>query len=205
VFGLLKLQLALLPLLWSAFTEGDPLAGDPPADPPKDEPKFTQADVKRMIDTRLEEERQAAKRKADADKAKADEEKAKADGELQRAAELAQARADAAERERDEAQQRARDRIARAEVKATAVSLGFVNPDLAYRLIDTGALAFDDEGAVTNADTLLKDLATKEPYLLKPADSTNRGTPPATTPTRNANLSREELKNKYLEQAGVRR
>jgi rRNA maturation endonuclease Nob1 len=200
----MRVQLWLIPFLWSLWTEGDPAPTDPPADPPKDEAKFTQADVKRMIDARLQEERDAAAKRAEKERQDAESARLREQQEYKTLAEKESERAAAAERERDAERQKARDRVARADVKAAAVGLGFANPDLAFRLIDTEALVFDDDGTVTNAEALLKVLATSEPYLIKADGTPARGTPAATSPTRNPNLSREERINKYLEEAGAR-
>ncbi len=51
-----------------------------------------------------------------------------------------------------------------------ATKLGFRNPELAYRLLDQGAVTFDPEGAPKNVEKLLTDVAKAEPYLVADTD-----------------------------------
>lgn len=60
-----------------------------------------------------------------------------------------------------------RDYRLREAVGEAARKLNFVNPTLAYRLIDRGAVNYDEDGgAPTNVDALLKDLTKSDPYLV---------------------------------------
>ena len=81
-------------------------------------------------------------------------------------AEKAAAAADAATKRADAAEAKIRELTARTAIMTEAQRLGIVDPDAAYRLIDSGAIKTDASGAVTNAAELLGDLAKARPYLL---------------------------------------
>lgn len=53
-------------------------------------------------------------------------------------------------------------------VADTATRLAFVNPTVAYRLIDRDAVEYDDNGTPRNTEKLLQKLAESEPYLVTP-------------------------------------
>lgn len=53
---------------------------------------------------------------------------------------------------------------------AVATRLGYRNPDLAYRLLDSKAVQYADDGKPANVEKLLTDLAKSDPYLLAATD-----------------------------------
>lgn len=57
----------------------------------------------------------------------------------------------------------------RYEVMLQAQGLGVVDPDAAVRLMDDGALEFDEAGQPTNVEKVLKELLKAKPYLVKQA------------------------------------
>ncbi len=76
-------------------------------------------------------------------------------------------------------------------VMTKAASLGFMNPEDAWLLIDTAALKVEDDGKVSGVDDALKALVTARAYLVKtvPAPNLNSGAgggqgavPPRLTP-----------------------
>lgn len=100
-----------------------------------------------------------------------------------------QARAKAAEERATELEARVRTQAGRSATTAAASKLNFRNPDLAYNLI-AGQLEYDNEGAPTNAEKLLKELAASDGYLVKPASGGDygggeRGATPPTQPGMN--------------------
>lgn len=70
--------------------------------------------------------------------------------------------------ERDRITQQVQERVVRAEVRSTARELG-IKPELALRLIDLAAIAFDDVGDPTNISELLA--AAMKEFGLTPAQS----------------------------------
>lgn len=146
---------------------GNPPAGDPPpSDPPKpDEGKtFTQADVDEMIRKRLSREKldDLKKKAAEWDKHQA----ASATDEQKREAEIEKAKQDALV----EATKAAAVRIATADVRAAAVTAGFIDPaDALARLRDQLDGVVGDDGEVDSkaVDKLVADLAKAAPHLLK--------------------------------------
>lgn len=75
----------------------------------------------------------------------------------------------AAEQRASQLEAQVRDQAVRATTTAAAAKLNFRNPDLAHRLLDQGDLEFDEAGMPKNAEKLLRELATREPYLVKAA------------------------------------
>lgn len=61
-----------------------------------------------------------------------------------------------------------------------AQKLGYRNPELAYRLLDSKDVQFDADGKPTNVEKLLTGLAKSDPYLLTATDfgGGSRGTQP---------------------------
>lgn len=51
-----------------------------------------------------------------------------------------------------------------------AQKLGYRNPDIAYRLLDTAAVEYADDGSPRNVERLLEALAKSDPYLLTRTD-----------------------------------
>lgn len=65
-----------------------------------------------------------------------------------------------------ETEAKAKDRMVRSEVKLSASKLGIVDPDVAYRLLDTSEITFDSEGEPNNLEKLLTQLVKDKPYLV---------------------------------------
>lgn len=87
----------------------------------------------------------------------------------------------AAEARAGELEANLRSQAVRAATTQAAGRLNYRNPELAHRLIDASELEFDEHGEPKNAEKLLRDLATREPYLVKAAGQDfgggNRGGP----------------------------
>ncbi len=89
--------------------------------------------------------------------------------------------------------EREREHTVQDAAMSAAVKLGYRNPEVAFRLLDRDAIEFNDTGRPKNVERLLKDLAEKEPYLVKPATGPdygggNRGTTPSRKPDMNTLL-----------------
>ena len=110
--------------------------------------------------------------KAEAD---AEAERLKADQKWEQLAESEKGKREAAEAALTAERLALRDRLAQAEVKAIAARLRFHKPEIAYRLIDTAKLDYDEDGNATNAETLLGELAKSDPYLIAGDDNGKRG------------------------------
>ena len=148
------------------------------------------------IKTLREYEKEAKRLQGELDKRT----KAESDAEAQRLKDDAKweqlATAETAKREAAEAALEAerlklRDRLAQAEVRTIATRLRFHKPEIAFRLIDTDKLEYDDDGMPTNAEAMLAELAKTDDYLVAKEDGARRGTPEATRGD-TAGLSREE-------------
>lgn len=74
------------------------------------------------------------------------------------------------ERQLTERVQREQEQSLRLASITSAQKLGYRNPDLAYRLLDTAAVEFGDDGAPVNVDAMLSALAKSDPYLLTHTD-----------------------------------
>jgi len=145
---------------------GAPAPPDPAPEPPPTDgfrAPSTQEEFDRMIGPRLERER--------AKFAGYDDFRAKAEqfDDLQRENET---ELDRLRRENAEAAQRAEamawtaaETVIRASVFAEASKAGAVDPDAVYALIETNAVAIDDAGRVTGADTAVQQLLEAKPYL----------------------------------------
>lgn len=157
-------------------TGGTPQAGNPPQPPPNPAPPATDPqDVsqlpewaqKLIKDTRQE----AANHRVKLNDFEAAD-KARKDAELD---ELTRTKNDLAE-----AQRQAHEAVAKAKVLtaknaffAAAHTLGIVNAEAAFKLLDDDALTFDQEsGEVTNAEEAAKKLTAKMPFLLGSTTST---------------------------------
>lgn len=62
-------------------------------------------------------------------------------------------------------------------VLTEATSLNFHSPDVAYKLLDSTAIEYADDGTPTNLKPLLTALATSQPYLVRSSTSTAPGVP----------------------------
>lgn len=78
---------------------------------------------------------------------------------------------------------RMQDRIVRYEIENQAAKLGIIDPEAAAALLPRASLEYDEDGAPTNAEKLLKDLIKNKPYLAPKASEQ-----PA-SPAQTANLS----------------
>lgn len=65
-------------------------------------------------------------------------------------------------------QDRLRQQGVRSEVAMASAKLGVVDPEAAYRLLDTDDLDFDDKGQPTNVEAALKNLIRERPWLATP-------------------------------------
>lgn len=143
---------------------------------------FSQEDVDRIVKQRLERERA---RYADYDDLKqaADELQKLRDAELSEVERRDKRIADLEQKIQDaEAAATAREleineRLIRAEVRAAAAKLGFVNPEDAYGLADLADVTVQEDSTVKGIDKALKDLAKDKPYLLSGDGQGGVGTP----------------------------
>lgn len=71
----------------------------------------------------------------------------------------------ALEAERDALVAARREDTLRLAASAAARKLGFKNPDLAFRLVASGSVEYDEKGQPKNVERLLEDLAKADPYL----------------------------------------
>jgi hypothetical protein len=147
------------------MTTTDPDAPAPESTPPETPDKtFTQADLDRIVQDRLNRDRAKF---ADYDDLKA---KATKLDELEQAnkteLEKVLARAEAAEKRAAEASERANKSAIRSAVISAATSAGAVDPDAVMALIDHNALTIGDDGQVTGAEEAVKGLLESKPYLV---------------------------------------
>lgn len=70
-----------------------------------------------------------------------------------------------------------------ASAAAAATKLNYRNPELAMRLIRTDDIEFDDTGKAKNVEKLLRELAQREPYLVKGAGTDFGGGQQGATPS----------------------
>ena len=136
---------------------------------------FSQDDVNRMIKARAEREIQAllrAKGLAGMDELEAlvqaknaakEAEMSELQKAQERAAQLEKQLADAAEKQKA--------LMTQSDVTAKAAKLGIIDPDAAYRLLDTSKLEYDEAGQPTNSEALLTGLLKDKPYLAGGASS----------------------------------
>lgn len=134
----------------------------PPAEEPKqpEQPKtFTESDVNKIVEKRLNRERKSWEKKVEEDKIKAAmtvEEKLKAE-KLE------------AEIKANEAITKANQRLIKSEIVSKAGQIGVIDIDAAYKLLNKDDIEIDEDGNITGVDEAIKDLITKKPYLLKKA------------------------------------
>lgn len=207
----LRLQLALLPTLWSLWKDdagndgsddGDATGtnGDTSDDPPAK--TYTPEQFKRALAVQAKKQREEieAQLKAEAESKRLEDEQKWKELADKREAEKNDLRRQIEAREAAE-----RNRILRYEIRDAARSANFADPDDAYHLIDRDAITFDDDGEPTNVPALVAALAERKPHLVKSETPGRHGTPEATRSRGNVNLTKEERVNQYLEQAGARR
>ena len=158
---------------------------------------FSQDDVNRMIKARAEREIQAllrAKGLAGMDELEAlvqaknaakEAEMSELQKAQERAAQLEKQLADAAEKQKA--------LMTQSDITAKAAKLGIIDPDAAYRLLDTSKLEYDEAGQPTNSEALLTALLKEKPYLagggasaMSPAKSSGNQKDPILTAARKA-------------------
>lgn len=144
--------------------EGQPSTGTgtaSPADGGNDDPKDGAAPTNGEESISLEEARKLRKENETLRKRAKQAEEASLSEQQRKDKELEELRAAKTSWEAEK-----RDLRLRESVTDAARRLNFVNPTLAHRLIDRGAVNYDeDSGAATNVDALLKDLIKSDPYL----------------------------------------
>lgn len=72
--------------------------------------------------------------------------------------------------------------VVRTAVEREARKLNLVDEDAAYRLLDLSAIEYGADGAPTNVETLLKELAKAKPFLVAPEGGKGGVTPIGATP-----------------------
>jgi hypothetical protein len=142
---------------------------------------------------RLERELAEARREAAGHRTKATalekQQREAADAQLSEQERLAK-RTQELEATNAQLQAQLRTQAVRSATVAAAQKLNYRNPDLAYRLIDAASLEFDDEGQPKGVERTLRELAQREPYLVKGAAGADygggaRGETPNAQPTMN--------------------
>lgn len=86
------------------------------------------------------------------------------------------------EAERDALAAARREDTLRLAASAAARKLGFRNPDLAYRLVASGSVEYDDAGQPKNVEKLLDEVAKGDPYLVQSSGDWGGG-PRGTAPS----------------------
>jgi hypothetical protein len=165
---------------------------------PAEDKKFTQADVDRLIQDRLEREK---KKYADYDDLKKSAKQLqdiqnshKTDLEkLQDQISELQGKFTAAELE-------ARTNLLKSAIISAAAKLDFNDPQDAYRLLNTAKLSIEDDGAIKGLEDALLKLAQEKPYLKKQAQVKIN----PTNPTSGDRLTLDAIKKMTPEQINAR-
>jgi ABC-type lipoprotein release transport system permease subunit len=76
-------------------------------------------------------------------------------------------------------EKRANEKLVKAEIKMISTSLGIVDPDAAYKLMDTSGLKIEDSGEVKGVKEALEALLKTKPYLKKTGTVIGGGSNPA--------------------------
>lgn len=141
-----------------------------------------QAEVERMSKALKEANREAASRRKRLDELEAKETERENANKTE--LEKAQAKAVELENQLKAKDQLAQERAIRAEIRIQAASMGFVDPDDAYRADVLAELTVGEDGEVTGVKDALKKLAKDKPYLLgkakppAPSGDAGAGNPP---------------------------
>ena len=141
-----------------------PATPEAPATPPEPPHMVAQDQVDRIVQERLNRERQKF---ADYDDLK---QKATRFDEMEAASlsdlEKANSRADAAEKSAADATALAKETNVRSAVISAAVKAGAVNADAVFKLIERDAVTVGDDGSVTGAEEAVAALLESDPYLV---------------------------------------
>lgn len=142
---------------------------------------FTQDEVNRLIGERVERER--SKYKDYSTLKKSAEELAQLKQSQMTETEKLQNRLKELEGKEQTWQQERRELLLRGTIERTATTLGIVDPEAAYRLLDMSSLEFADDGTPKNVETALKALLKAKPYLGRPGGGSvdggsGQGAPP---------------------------
>jgi hypothetical protein len=136
-----------------------PPGGDtPPSDTPPNDPNALPEWARKAIE---KANREAAAARTKLKEAADAAERAKLTDEERRTAELDEARSKAST-----AEKRAQETALQLSVERQARKLGIVDEDAAFRLLDTAAVEFDENGKPSNVEALLKTLTESRPWLL---------------------------------------
>jgi hypothetical protein len=87
------------------------------------------------------------------------------------------AHADALEQKLHETMERHRSQLLNAELKAEAIKAGMVDLD-GLKLVQFDELTIDDQGTVSGADALIKNLRARKPWLFSERHSSSPGSAP---------------------------
>lgn len=211
-----RLMLGMIPFLLSAAFSGTSDANDDESDSTdhatgksggSDDRTFSQADIDRIFNDRLARERRklADEVRADLRKQWDDEQHRKQQEEQQEFKPLYEKALEdktAAERKADEVAAQYRTRLAKVQIEKAAENTRLAAPTVAYKLIDFDQVQYTEDGDPTNIPALVKKLAEDYPDLVKPEDTKRNGI--EDTPKANGqDMTKDDIKNKYLQQAGV--
>ena len=136
---------------------------------------FSQDDVNRIIKARAERELQTVLQEAGL--AGVDELKglvqAKRQAEEAQNSEMQklQEREKKKKKQLADAAEKQKALMTQSDITAKAAKLGIIDPDAAYRLLDTSKLEYDEAGQPTNSEALLTGLLKDKPYLAGGASS----------------------------------
>ncbi|MDQ3540695.1 MAG: hypothetical protein M3440_08420 [Chloroflexota bacterium] len=186
MFTALRLQLALIPFLWSLWqqdapTDDNPIDGNatgPNGDAgASDAPvvkTYTSEQFRRALATQATKQREEIEAQVKAD---AESKRLEADQQWKELADKREAEKTDLRRQLEAREATERNRILRYEIRDAARDLAFADPDDAFHLIDRNAIEFNDDGEPTNVPSLVKALAEKKPHLVKQDGDGRRGTP----------------------------
>lgn len=179
----------------------EPTPPTPPAPPPPGD-EHDPARARALID-KLRPFETEAKRLAKENADLAAKLKAVDDAQLSETEKLTKRAADA-ENALADAQAAQRTLLVRTEIERQARKLGIVDEDAAYRLLDLGALEFEEDGTPKNVEKVLTKLLEAKPYLKAPEGS-RPGLPP--TPRANGTTPDQKVDDAYqkMKTAGIGR
>lgn len=215
---MLRIMLGLLPALaLSALTtadagdgsdDDDQDDGEPDGEPDgDDDDREIEARVQRRLNSILGNEKKKLRQTLAEEirkelQAEAERERKKEAEQFRPLFEEAQQKLDEAEAEKQSIEEQWRTKLIRSEIKVAAATHNFIKPDVAYKLIDLEAVDFDDDGEPANIEELVKSLAEEHPYLVQ--SDTDKRRPVEHVRKNGGRETREDIKNRYLAQAGRR-